>query len=187
MLTSSSSHPATQSSESSHQLVYCIHTSAPSTSFHRPAAQYRVKGHRGPPLWGGSVSSHRTERVKSPGLLLLGRARKLPWTPRVNRSCSASIPVMLGWNHLKQTQHRQTHERNLRIESLWHNIQTKMSPNSLEMRTKKTGLLYLENKRANATNEAVTSQSAPLSRKRWFPPPSPCRSNKATVLTGSFC
>lgn len=41
-----------------------------------------------------------TERVKSPGLLLLGRARKLPWTPRVNRSCSASIPVMLGWNHL---------------------------------------------------------------------------------------
>lgn len=42
-----------------------------------------------------------TERVKSPGLLLLGRAKKLPWTPRVNRSCSASIPVMLGWNHLK--------------------------------------------------------------------------------------
>lgn len=118
------------------------------------------------------MSSHRTERVKSPGLLLLGRARKLPWTPRVNRSCSASIPVMLGWNHLKQTQHRQTHERNLRIESLCHNIQTNMPPNSLELRTKKTftsGLLSLENKRANAANEAVTSQSAPLSRKRWFP------------------
>lgn len=48
----------------------------------------------------GGVRSYRTERVKSPGLLLLGRARKLPWTPRVNRSCSASIPVMLGWNHL---------------------------------------------------------------------------------------
>lgn len=43
-----------------------------------------------------------TERVKSPGLLLLGRARKLPWTPRVNRSCCASIPVMLGWNHLRK-------------------------------------------------------------------------------------
>lgn len=45
-----------------------------------------------------------TDRVKSPGLLLLGRARKLPWTPRVNRSCSASIPVMLGWNHLRNVQ-----------------------------------------------------------------------------------
>lgn len=41
-----------------------------------------------------------TESVKSPGLLLLGLARKLPWTPRVRRSCSASNPVMLGWNHL---------------------------------------------------------------------------------------
>lgn len=47
------------------------------------------------------VRIYLTERVKSPGLLLLGRAKKLPWTPRVNRSCSASIPVMLGWNHLK--------------------------------------------------------------------------------------
>lgn len=52
------------------------------------------------------VRNYLTERVKSPGLLLLGRARKLPWTPRVNRSCSASIPVMLGWNHLK------SHEKN---------------------------------------------------------------------------
>lgn len=44
---------------------------------------------------------HLTERVKSPGLLLLGRARKLPWTPLVRRSFSASIPLMLGWNHLE--------------------------------------------------------------------------------------
>lgn len=48
------------------------------------------------------VKTNLTERVKSPGLLLLGRARKLPWTPRVNKSCSASIPVTLGWNHLKR-------------------------------------------------------------------------------------
>ena len=44
--------------------------------------------------------THRTERVKSPGLLLLGRARKLPSTPLVNRRFSASTPVMFGWNHL---------------------------------------------------------------------------------------
>lgn len=49
------------------------------------------------------VKTNLTERVKSPGLLLLGRARKLPWTPRVNKSCSASIPVTLGWNHLKSS------------------------------------------------------------------------------------
>lgn len=44
--------------------------------------------------------THRTERVKSPGLLLLGRAKKLPSTPRVSRRFSASTPVMFGWNHL---------------------------------------------------------------------------------------
>lgn len=45
-------------------------------------------------------SSYLTDNVKSPGLLLLGRARKLPSTPRVSRRFSASTPVMLGWNHL---------------------------------------------------------------------------------------
>lgn len=49
-------------------------------------------------------STHRTERVKSPGLLLLGRARKLPSTPRVSRRFSASTPVMFGWNHLDRKQ-----------------------------------------------------------------------------------
>ena len=44
--------------------------------------------------------TYRTERVKSPGLLLLGLAKKLPSTPRVSRRFSASTPVMLGWNHL---------------------------------------------------------------------------------------
>lgn len=58
-----------------------------------------------------------TERVKSPGLLLLGRARKLPWTPRVNRSCCASIPVMLGWNHLKTKKKRSKMQLLSRIKS----------------------------------------------------------------------
>lgn len=43
-----------------------------------------------------SVFTYRTERVKSPGLLLLGLARKLPSTPRVSRRFSASTPVMFG-------------------------------------------------------------------------------------------
>lgn len=51
----------------------------------------------------GATVTHLTERVKSPGLLLLGRARKLPSTPRVNSRFSASTPVMLGWNHLNTT------------------------------------------------------------------------------------
>jgi hypothetical protein len=45
-------------------------------------------------------TAYRTERVKSPGLLLLGLAKKLPSTPRVNSRFSASTPVMFGWNHL---------------------------------------------------------------------------------------
>ena len=42
-----------------------------------------------------------TERVKSPGLVLDGLARKLPSTPRFKRTCCASIPLIFGWNHLK--------------------------------------------------------------------------------------
>ena len=37
-----------------------------------------------------------TERVKSPGLLLLGRAKKLPSTLLFKSSSSASIPDTLG-------------------------------------------------------------------------------------------
>lgn len=59
-----------------------------------------------------------TERVKSPGLLLLGLARKLPWTPRVRRRCSASIPVMLGWNHLERQQNR------MLSKNIWYGILT---------------------------------------------------------------
>lgn len=108
----------TQSCESSHR--YCIHTSSLSTSSHPPAchtvglrskieSQQKVQRSQRVLLWRGCGRFYRTERVKSPGLLLLGRARKLPWTPRVNRSCSASIPVMLGWNHLKKNKHTQTY------------------------------------------------------------------------------
>ena len=43
-----------------------------------------------------------TERVKSPGLLLLGRAKKLPSTLLFKSSSSASIPDTLGWNHLQE-------------------------------------------------------------------------------------
>lgn len=46
--------------------------------------------------------AHLTDNVKSPGLLLLGLARKLPSTPRVSSRFSASTPVMFGWNHLKK-------------------------------------------------------------------------------------
>lgn len=42
------------------------------------------------------LAPYLTESVKSPGLLLLGRARKLPWTPLVRSSFSASMPLMLG-------------------------------------------------------------------------------------------
>lgn len=44
--------------------------------------------------------THRTERVKSPGLDLEGRARKEPSMPRSFSSTSASRPETLGWNHL---------------------------------------------------------------------------------------
>ena len=53
----------------------------------------------GDPNFPGSAA-YRTERVKSPGLLLLGLAKKLPSTPRVSSRFSASTPVMFGWNHL---------------------------------------------------------------------------------------
>ena len=42
-----------------------------------------------------------TERVKSPGWLLLGRARKQPSTLCSLSRDSASGPEMLGWNHLQ--------------------------------------------------------------------------------------
>lgn len=63
------------------------------------------------------VRTYLTERVKSPGLLLLGRARKLPWTPRVNRSCSASNPVMLGWNHLQSHEKQGTNKWPFKYQS----------------------------------------------------------------------
>lgn len=42
-----------------------------------------------------------TDREKSPTFFLLGRAKKLPWTPRVFSISSASRPVMSLWNHLQ--------------------------------------------------------------------------------------
>ena len=47
------------------------------------------------------LTKYLTDKVKSPGLLLLGLARKLPSNPRSISSCSASIPLTFGWNHLK--------------------------------------------------------------------------------------
>lgn len=47
------------------------------------------------------LPTYLTDRVKSPGLLLLGLAKKLPSTPLVSRRFSASTPVILGWNHLE--------------------------------------------------------------------------------------
>jgi hypothetical protein len=43
-----------------------------------------------------------TDSVKSPGLLLLGRARKLPSNPRSINKTSASMPEIFGWNHLEE-------------------------------------------------------------------------------------
>ena len=40
----------------------------------------------------GRNGSHLTDRVKSPGLVFEGRAKKLPSTPRFSRTCSASTP-----------------------------------------------------------------------------------------------
>lgn len=42
------------------------------------------------------AETYLTESVKSPGLLLLGRAKKLPSTPLVNSRFSASTPVIFG-------------------------------------------------------------------------------------------
>lgn len=42
-----------------------------------------------------------TDREKSPTFFLLGRAKKLPWTPRVFSISSASRPVISLWNHLQ--------------------------------------------------------------------------------------
>jgi len=43
-----------------------------------------------------------TDRVKSPGLLLLGLARKLPSLPLSSSRCSDSTPWMFGWNHRRE-------------------------------------------------------------------------------------
>lgn len=48
------------------------------------------------------MKSYRTDNVKSPGLLVLGRAKKLPSQPKSIKSFSASSPVKLGWNHLQK-------------------------------------------------------------------------------------
>lgn len=71
--------------------------------------------------------TYRTESVKSPGLLLLGRARKLPSTPLVSNKFSASTPVIFGWNHLYKIKK----ENNLKPESLfrWCHIATQISDN----------------------------------------------------------
>lgn len=53
------------------------------------------------------VYSYLTEREKSPWFFLLGRARKLPWMPRLFKTDSASKPEISLWNHL-DTQ-RETH------------------------------------------------------------------------------
>lgn len=42
-----------------------------------------------------------TDREKSPTFFLLGRAKKLPWTPRVFSISSAWRPVISLWNHLQ--------------------------------------------------------------------------------------
>ena len=47
-------------------------------------------------------NAYLTDSVKSPGLLLLGRARKLPSNPLSTSNVSASKPLTLGWNHLQE-------------------------------------------------------------------------------------
>lgn len=47
-----------------------------------------------------SLASYLTEREKSPLFFRLGRARKLPWTPRALSKASASRPLRSRWNHL---------------------------------------------------------------------------------------
>ena len=60
----------------------------------------------------------RTDKVKLPGLVLDGRAKKLPSTPRLSRTCSASIGWIFGWNHLKQQQQFNFWRENSNIFSL---------------------------------------------------------------------
>lgn len=51
--------------------------------------------------WVFMPSTHLTDSVKSPGLDLLGLAKKLPSTLLFKSNSSASIPDTLGWNHLE--------------------------------------------------------------------------------------
>lgn len=46
-------------------------------------------------------AAYRTLRVKSPGFEELGRARKLQSTPLSISNFSASIPLIVGQNHLE--------------------------------------------------------------------------------------
>lgn len=50
-----------------------------------------------------NVGLYLTEREKSPAFFLLGRAKKLPWTPLLFSMDSASIPDRSLWNHLHNT------------------------------------------------------------------------------------
>lgn len=46
--------------------------------------------------------THLTDKVKSPGLALLGLAKNEPSNPLSNKTVSASTPEILGWNHLEK-------------------------------------------------------------------------------------
>lgn len=49
-----------------------------------------------------TLSSVRTERTKSPGLLWDSRTRNEPFLPRSRINFSASFPERLPWNHLRR-------------------------------------------------------------------------------------
>lgn len=72
------------------------------------------------------LSTYLTESVKSPGLLLLGLAKKLPSTPLVNSRFSASTPVIFGWNHLERERGRQQWKTKDSVSTSFHTIEAKM-------------------------------------------------------------
>ena len=76
------------------------------------------------------LPTYLTESVKSPGLLLLGLAKKLPSTPLVNSRFSASTPVIFGWNHLERERKRAMKNKALpstplQLKCLWEEQQIK--------------------------------------------------------------
>lgn len=78
------------------------------------------------PLSGVSpfLPTYLTESVKSPGLLLLGLAKKLPSTPLVSSRFSASTPVIFGWNHLERE--RESNEQQDSVSTMFHTITAEM-------------------------------------------------------------